>query len=240
LALGSVFFASVPIGAGAQAVQAPVSINSCAPQLRPNASPSSPPTFMGIPIGSLTSTSVGMRIVFVNNGPQVAKLVNFAVDSNGNQFVVRDVGTFSPGVEIDHQYNNGAGQGFVLPSFIAPNVTCRVASVEFADGTMWRRGQPPNVVPHAIASAGPPGLSVTPAQLTLNSRSESALFMVQASTRVADLKETDNCTGIASVFVGAVADRAASYYVRPIAPGSCAAHVIDEDGATASIPIVVH
>jgi hypothetical protein len=224
----------------AQGVADPISINTCAAQLRPNPAPSSVPTFMGIPIGPVTSTSSGMHIVFVNDSQKVAKLVNFAVDANGNQFVVRDVGVFSPGVEIDHQYSNGAGMDFVLPTFIAPNVKCRVASVEFNDGTMWRPGQPPNTIPHALASPGQAGLSIAPAQLTLNSRSESALFMAQAPTRLADLKETDNCTGIASVLVGAVADRAASYYVRPLAPGSCAAHVIDEDGNTASIPIIVH
>ena len=31
----------------------------------------------------------------------------------------------------------------------------------------------------------------------------------------------------------------ASYYVKPIAKGKCAAHFIDENGSTASIPIDV-
>jgi hypothetical protein len=225
--------------ARAQGANVPISIDRCAPLLQPSAAPSSQPSFMGIPIGPVTATSTGMRITFVNDSGKVAKLVNFAVDSNGNQFVIRDVGTFSPGVQIDHQYRNGAGQGFILPAFIAPNVKCSVASVEFADGTLWRHGDAPNTVPVAIASA-PPGLTVAPATLTLDSRSESALFLVQAPARLADIKETDNCAGIASVFVGATADREVSYYVRPIAPGTCAAHVIDENGSTASIPIVIH
>jgi hypothetical protein len=218
----------------------PVTIDTCAPLLTPNASATSAPSFMGIPLASITSTSAGMHIVFVNDSQQVVKLVNFGVDSNGNRFIVRDVGTFSPGVSIDHQYRNGAGQGFILPSFIAPNVKCSVTSVEFADGTLWRPGQPPNVVPNAIASPEQSGLSVSPKQLTLNSRSEAALFFVQSATRVADLKETDNCTGIATILVGASGDRAVSYYVRPIAPGTCAAHMINETGATVSIPISVH
>lgn len=225
--------------ATAQPATAPVSINLCAPQLQPNPTPSNQPTFMGIPIGTVTSTSTGMHIVFVNNGKSTIKLVNFAVDSNGNQFVIRDVGTFSPGVEIDHNYRNGAGQGFILPAFLAPNVKCAVASVVFSDGTMWRRGEPQNVVSHTIASPGQSVLTVSPANVMLEARSESTLFMVQAATRLSNLKETDNCTGIASVFEGAVADNAASYYVRPLGPGTCAAHVIDENGNTASIPITI-
>ena len=229
-----------PLHVSGQGVAPPVTIDTCAPLLTPNASASSAPSFMGISLSSVTSTSTGMHIVFVNDSHQVAKLVNFEVVSNGNRFIVRDVGTFSPGVSIDHQYRNGAGQGFILPSFIAPNVTCSIASVEFADGTLWRPGQPPNLVPNAIASPAQTGLSVSPNQLTLSSRSEAALFFVQSDTRVADLKETDNCAGVATIFVGASGDRAASYYVRPIAAGTCAAHMINETGATVSIPIIVH
>ena len=238
LLVAGVLLAAAP-AAGQTAPMAPVQINACAPLLNPNAAPSTAPSFMGIPIGAVTSTSTGMRIDFVNTSDKVAKLVNIAVDSNGNEFIIRDVGTFSPNVEINHQYRNGAGQGFILPAFIAPHVTCRIASVEFADGTLWRHGQAPNVVPLIPPSPAVSGLSVAPAQLALNTHSESALFLVQSSARVANLKETDNCDGIASVFVAAVADRGASYYVRPIAAGTCAAHVIDENGATASIPITV-
>ena len=231
--------ASAPLGAHAQGAEPPVTINACSTYIQPNPVQTNAPTFMGVPIAALTSKSTGMRISFVNNGPQAAKLVNFEVDSNGNQFVVRDVGKFSPGIQIDHSFSNGAGQSFFLPAFISPKLKCRVASVEFADGSMWRHGQPPNVVPVAIAPAAPGHLSVVPPSVELENQSESALFMVQTSSRVAGLKETDNCAGIASVFVGASADRATSYYVRPIGKGKCAAHVIDENGATASIPIEV-
>ena len=230
---------ATPLRAFAQATESPVTINACSTYIQPNPVPSNASTFMGVPVAALTSKSAGMRISFVNNSRQVAKLVNFEVDSNGNQFVVRDVGMFSPGTLIDHSFKNGAGQSFFLPAFISPKVTCRVASVEFADGSMWRHGQPPSVVPVAIAPAPPGHLSVVPPSIVLDNQSESALFMVQTSSRIAGLKETDNCTGIASVFVGASADRATSYYVKPIAKGKCAAHFIDENGSTASIPIDV-
>ncbi|MBC5802546.1 MAG: hypothetical protein GIX03_05990 [Candidatus Eremiobacteraeota bacterium] len=76
-------------------------------------------------------------------------LVNFAVDSNGDHFVIGDVGTFSPGVSIKHEYRNGSGQAFVLPQFIAPRVTCCVVSVTFTDGTVWQRGQQTSTAPNA-------------------------------------------------------------------------------------------
>jgi hypothetical protein len=213
----------------------PVTINSCAPIISaPNPLITPGPSFMGMP---LASTSNGMSIKFVNESKVVAKLVNFAVESNGSHFVIRDVGTFSPGISIDHQFNNGSGQAFLLPSFIAPNVTCRVASVEFADGTVWRRGQtaalePPPPSPH--------GLIATPARLTLDRQTEAKIFFVQSPARVAGFKETDNCSGIAAVNVGTAGDAAVTYSVRPLGPGTCTAHVINEDGTTVSVPITVH
>jgi hypothetical protein len=220
--------------------QPPITINSCAPILRapmPKSFSTPGPSFLGIPLTQMTSTSGGMTIKFVNESKVTANLVNFAVDSNGNRFVVRDVGKFSPGITIVHQFDNGRGQGFILPQFIAPNVKCHVASAEFVDGTVWTHGQtaalePPPPAPH--------GLTATPARVVLNPGAESAIFLVQSPARVAGFKETDNCSGLASVNVGAAGDAAVSYSVRPIGPGTCTAHVINENGTTASIPITVH
>jgi len=232
-------FAAAPVAATAQGYGAPVTIDTCAPMLQPNAVPSNPPSFMGVPVAAMTSHSTGMHIAFVNNGPKVAKVVNFEVSSNGNQFIVRDVGTFSPGILIDHQFNNGAGQSFFLPAFISPKVTCHVASVEFADGSVWRHGQPPGISPETYGSAAHGQLSATPKMVALDVQSEAGLFLVQTSSRVAGLRETDNCSGIASVFVGASGDNAATYYVKPLGRGTCAAHIIDEYGATVTVPIAV-
>jgi hypothetical protein len=234
------FIAWAPVDADAQGAintgGAPVTIGSCGPILEPTAYATEPPSFMGIPIGSLTQTSAGMAISFVNASNKVATLVNFAVDSNGNHFVIRDVGTFSPGVTINHEYRNGGGQAFILPAFISPRVSCRVSSVEFADGTSWRKGQPPANDAAPVSR----GLTATPAQVTLDGHSEAAIFMVQSSGNVAGLQQTNNCSGIAAVFVGTAGDTAVTYSVRPIAPGRCAAHVIDEYGHTVSIPITVN
>jgi hypothetical protein len=214
----------------------PVTINSCAPIIHSFTQPSPMPVIAGIP---LAQSSSGIAIDFINNADKVANLVNFAVDSNGQRFVIRDVGKFSPGISINHTYRNGAGQAFVLPQFIAPDVTCHVASVRFVDGSVWRPGQPAQPSGPAPA-AGTRSLSASPPRLDIDASTESELFLVSSSKRVAAFKETDTCAGIATVFVAATGESSATYSVKPIAPGSCTAHVTDEDGEALSFPIVVH
>lgn len=212
-----------------------VTINSCGPVIDKNQQQS----FFGVNVP--VSTSNGMQIEFVNESKQVATLVNFSVNSSGESFVIRDVGKFSPGVSIKHQYRNGQGQSFVLPAFIAPNVKCHVASVEFADGTVWRSGQTvantQPVVPAQAQSA--PALTVSPTSVSLEKVSTSALFLVSSSSKVAAFKESDDCAKVASVFVAAMADSSATYSVRPLGAGTCTAHITDDDGNTASVPISV-
>lgn len=218
----------------------PVTIDRCAPILNNSFTQPSPmPIIAGLP---LAQTSSGMKISFVNIANKVANLVNFAINSNGQRFIIRDVGTFSPGISIDHTYHSGAGQAFVLPQFIAPNVTCHVASVRFVDGSVWRPGQPlqpaQGFAPPATAAGT--SLSASPPQLSIDGATESELFLVSSRKRVAAFKETDTCAGIANVFVAATGESSATYSVKPIAPGSCTAHITDEDGDALSYPIVVH
>jgi len=238
-------FLSIAFASGAQ-TPSPITINSCGPILRQQQTfvwQTPPPSFMGVPI---SSTSSGMGITFVNESNRVATLVNFDVDDNGNRFVIRDVGTFSPGVTIAHQYANGRGQSYILPAFITPHVRCHVASVTFADGSIWRRGQPAPPPPGYAPGYGPgPGygygarLAATPRQLVIDTSEDSALFLVQSSAPVAGFREHDNCDGIANVYVASTADTAATYAVRPLATGSCRATVRDESGASTTIPITV-
>lgn len=218
----------------ADATVPPVTINSCGPILDKN----SQTTIAGIPIPAAAST--GIAIEFVNESKQAATLVNFDVRSAGDQFVIRDVGTFSPGVSIKHQYRNGQGQAFLLPQFIAPKVSCDVASVTFADGTIWRKGQPAvPAQPAAAAAQTSAALSATPASLSIDSATSSALFLVSSPAHVAAFKETDDCAKVASVFVAATSDASATFSVKPMAVGSCTAHVTDEAGNTIAVPIVV-
>lgn len=211
----------------------PVTINSCGPKLDSDSNQNA----SGV---TLSSKSEGIRIEFTNESSKTANLVNFAVDSNGEQFVIRDVGMFSPGVSIKHNYRNGEGQSFVLPQFIAPNIKCRVSSVRFTDGSVWERGvsrQPASGAPMNAARSGP--LSASPARLKLATTTESQLFLVSSTDRVSAFKETDNCKGIAMVFVAATGESSATYSVKPNGAGSCTATITDENGNSIAVPIVV-
>lgn len=213
----------------------PITINSCGPIVEKNSGTS----IAGI---NVAATSSGMHIQFTNESSRTADLVNFAVNSNGTQFVIRDVGTFSPGVSIDHKYRNGSGQPFVLPAFIPPDTKCSVSSVRFTDGSLWRMGEgstsasnpasPPN-------AARPAKLSANPPRVQIDRLTDSELFMVSSSERVSAFKEVDDCSKVAEVFVAATGQSTASYSVRPVASGSCTARITDEAGNTLSVPIVV-
>ena len=237
--MGACAIAAMVLTSGATASAAgsapPVTINSCGPIIDKNQTQN----YFGINVP--VSTSNGIAIEFVNESKETATLVNFAVDSNGDQFVIRDVGKFSPGISIKHQYRKGQGQSFVLPAFIAPKIKCHVASVEFADGTVWRKGQAPAAATGPVTTAGQSasGLTATPARLNIDGVANAALFLVSTTERVAAFKETDNCTNVASIFVAATADASATYSVKPLAAGSCTATVTDEDGHTVSVPISV-
>jgi hypothetical protein len=209
--------------------QSPITINSCN-VLQGQSGPS---------IGgfAITQSSAGLHIEFVNESNKTANLVNFAVDSNGQHFVIRDVGTFSPGVSIKHDYRNGAGQSFVLPAFIAPKVTCDVASVRFSDDSVWERGQPA-LAPQAAPTAPALQITANPPALSLNAGAEGELFTV-VGHGPSGFKEIDTCAGIATVSVAATGESTIAYSVRPLAAGTCAAHVIDEDGHTVDVPISV-
>ena len=84
------------------------------------------------PFGSIYTD--GLHIAYVNKTQKVANRVAFVVNYRGDVQHVVDVGTFSPGVTIDHSFGQFTGLAFLGTR---PN-TCRVAAVRFTDGTVWR------------------------------------------------------------------------------------------------------
>ena len=216
--------------AAAQAPAPPVTVNSCGPVLNKSQNLSL--------TDILASQSAGIAIEFVNDSPKTANLINFAVDSNGTQFVIRDVGTFSSGVSIKHTYRNGAGQAFILPAFIAPNVACSVSSVRFTDGSTWRKSYAAAGAVTAPA-ASRTVLKADPTRLEIDRATESELYLVSSSERVTAFHESDDCSGVATISVAATGQSSATYSVKPLAPGSCTAHATDEAGSSIAIPILV-
>ncbi len=223
--LPTVSSAQNALGTSTSSKSSPVTINLCQPIFHNNqfATPSA-----SNPNSWLASQSNGMQIQFTNESNKVADLINFEVRSNGVQFVIRDVGKFSPGVTIDHNFRNSAGQAFVLPAFIPPNVKCHVASVRFTDGTVWP-------VKHASSSLA---LSANPTSVSMSLDTDSSLVMVSTTGTVGGFTETNNCDGIAAIAVATTAQRAAVYNIRPLGKGACTLHVSDE-GRTVDVPINV-
>lgn len=84
------------------------------------------------PQGSLFTD--GLRIAYVNNGPQTATRVAFNVNYRGDVQHIIDAGTFSPGVTIDHTFGQFTGDAWLGPN---PN-SCRVVAVRYANGSVWR------------------------------------------------------------------------------------------------------
>lgn len=80
----------------------------------------------------------GIRISYINHGPQPATRVAFLVNYRGDIQRIIDVGIFSPNVTIKHTFGNFTGDAWLGPK---PNA-CRVVAVRFVDGSVWRAVAP--------------------------------------------------------------------------------------------------
>lgn len=83
------------------------------------------------PYGSVYTD--GIRIAYVDRAAKTATRVAFLVNYRGDVQRIIDIGTFSPGVTIDHQFGQFTGDAWLGPK---PNV-CRVVAVRYADGSFW-------------------------------------------------------------------------------------------------------
>jgi len=82
----------------------PVIVNGCSPKLLD----APPKSIAGIPIAS---NRTGVQIEFTNESKKTADLlIKFAVDSNGERFIIRDGGTFSHGVSHTAPVIVGSGR----------------------------------------------------------------------------------------------------------------------------------
>ncbi|HEY8321716.1 MAG TPA: hypothetical protein VIG46_08040 [Candidatus Baltobacteraceae bacterium] len=185
-----------------------------------------------------TSRISAVAIQFTNESARVADLINFRVAINGQTSLIRDVGTFTPGIEITHKFKAGTDQ-FTLPVLLQqfggrPPVTCRVESIHFADGTAW---QPGSAGGSPAASGG--ALSVLPLRLAFDGPAAGARLVYVTSATPASYSIRTNCDRIARLVAVASSARDAVYRVTPLGSGFCAATIVDAGGNAAMIPIVV-
>jgi S1-C subfamily serine protease len=88
----------------------------------------------------LIGVAAGMRIEYTNESQTAANLIEFLVTDGTRSVMIRDVGKFSPGVEIIHKFPKQTGTSIYSPLFSHPHITCRAQEVHFVDGTTWVYG----------------------------------------------------------------------------------------------------
>lgn len=128
LCIGSLFAANPTFGNTLSTGQSPITVNDCQFYYRGNL---------------LVGIVDGVRIEYTNESNTTANLIAFLVKSGEHSVIIRDEGTFSPGVEIIHKFRKQTGAAIFSPLFSHPKVTCRAEEVHFVDGTTWRYGEVP-------------------------------------------------------------------------------------------------
>lgn len=208
------------------ATSSPVQLNSC--------------TLIYANSNQITSQISGLSAQFTNESNQTATIVNISTDINEEASVIRDVGSFAPGIEIRHTYKTGGGQ-FALPMLLQqlfgkPSVKCAIASVQFADGSRWPASSNTSA---SVTSGNASAISVLPATLTLYGTGNASARLVLASGGGA-IGSNSTCGGIATVDLLASTHYDLALRVTALAPGSCAITLRDANGNTATIPITIN
>jgi hypothetical protein len=236
IASAALALALFPISALADPTPTPAASPSAAPTAAP-----STPSPIAIDICQLrtedenpfVATTDGVEIKFTNNAKVAATTINFAVSSGAQAGVIRDVGTFAPGLEVTHNYREGSGFQIITPLLSHPHLNCTVQSVQFADGSAW-----PAV---AAASATDGALSASPATLSFAGIGSTydQFLTVADSGAGATLKESDNCAQIATVSVLASSASGQSLRISSVGPGYCAVHITDGSDHSVMVPVQV-
>ena len=215
-----------PVIAPSNPFAPPISVNACNLEYSNDA--------------NVASRISGVTIQFTNESSKVSDLIDFRVVINGQKTLIRDVGTFTPGIEIVHKFRAGSDQ-WSLPILLQqfsgrPPVTCRIDSIHFVDGSTW---QPDNGTPGTSPANAGGTLAASPAKIAFSGAKDGSRLVLVGSTAPATLSVRSNCTGIATISVVAKSSFESVYRITPRASGYCAATMVDAPGNGAMIPIVV-
>lgn len=102
----------------------------------------------------LVGVAAGMRIEYTNESQTAANLIEFLVTDGTHSVLIRDVGRFSPGIEIIHKFPNQTGAAIYSPLFSHPHIICQAQEVHFVDGTTWVYGASAAAAPETESSLG--------------------------------------------------------------------------------------
>jgi hypothetical protein len=113
-----------------------------APAPTPAATPASPVQVESCNVAYngnvLVGTTGKLVINFTNYGSVAADVVRFHVQYGDQSLFIRDVGTFSPGIEIQHKFSSFEGDMQLSPLLTGQKpVMCTVAWSHFVNGMIW-------------------------------------------------------------------------------------------------------
>lgn len=91
--------------------------------------------------GPVSWRNQNMELKFHNVGSIAATQIVFNVAIENQDFTMRDVGTFSPRVEIDHSFWANVNP-WLFRSPRELRIICKVVSVDFVSGAHWSYVQP--------------------------------------------------------------------------------------------------
>jgi hypothetical protein len=185
--------------------------------------------------------SAGVQMKFTNDSILVADVINFRVTATGGESgIIRDVGKFSPGIEITHTYKEGNGHMMFAPLFSHPHLECTLASVHFADGSVWQLQSPPPASTSPMAGPSAP-LSSAPSSLAFSGTGDAfdQFLTIKGTGPLGTIRQSGDCTGIVSVKKIAGGPRSAALRVSPLAGGSCTIMLSDQKHHSIVIPVAV-
>jgi hypothetical protein len=181
--------------------------------------------------------SAGVAMKFTNDSTLTADVINFHVAAGSESGTIRDVGKFSPGIEITHHYKEGSGHMMFAPLLSHPHLDCSVASVHFTDGSVWQA----SLTKTQPTASSPGGMSSAPGALSFGGIGEQydQFVTVYNASGIVSLNQTGNCQGIVRVNTVASGRRSAALRVSPLAAGYCAITIDDGAKHAVMIPVAV-
>ena len=185
--------------------------------------------------------SAGVAIKFTNDSKLTADLINFRVAAGDESGMIRDVGTFTPGIEISHQYKEGSGHMMFAPLLSHVHLDCAVASVHFTDGTVWQASAVPAPAPSPSAAPPTAAFVSAPAALTFDGtgREFDRFVSVYSASGLRSFHQSGTCAGIVRVRTVDTGSKSAALRVSPLSRGQCTITLSDAANHTVEIPVAV-
>jgi hypothetical protein len=186
--------------------------------------------------------SAGVTMKFTNDSKLTADLINFHVSAGDESGNIRDVGTFSPGIEITHHYKEGSGHMMFAPLLSHVHLDCSVASVHFTNGSVWQASAVPAATP-ALVAMGSTHLALVsaPAALTFDGMGKEfdQFVSVYSAAGLRSFHQSGTCSGIVRVRTVDTGSRSVALRVSPLSKGRCTITIDDAASRSLDIPVIV-